>query len=218
VRVAVRPTGDLGRRAVHVLLADRAVEAVGVLGTQPSDTAGGRLQAAVSEEGWDVLVLDTDPESASARVPVVGSANPELWLLAALATTIAGRQESATLSAAWTEPGPPLTAGTRVRFPDPVGPLLASAAAPPPRAPPGDYMVAPGAPEPWIGLSVSADGHRPTGRVAVVEHAEFLRGVTLAAAAMAVVQTGGREATDFWRALIENARRRGIVVASPKGR
>ena len=43
LRVAVRPTSDVGRRAVHVLLADPSVEAVGVLGTQPSHTAGGRL-------------------------------------------------------------------------------------------------------------------------------------------------------------------------------
>ena len=85
----------------------------------------------------------------------------------------------------------------------------------PEEAPPGDYMLAPGAPEPWIGLSLSVNGEGSARRVAVVEHVEFLRGVTLAAAAMAVVETGAWGSPAFWRALIEGARRRGIVVASP---
>ena len=86
------------------------------------------------------------------------------------------RQESATLSAAWTEPGPPLPPAPGFASPIRLGPL-ASVARRRRRAPVGDYMVAPGAPEPWIGLSVSANGRR--GRpIAVVEHADFLRGVT----------------------------------------
>ena len=210
--MAVRPTSDVGRRAVHALLADPSVEAVGVLGTQPSHTAGGRLQPVVSEDGWDVLVLDTDSDSVS-PIPVVASTQPELWLLTALASAIAG--ERAVLTGAWTEPGSPLTSGTRVRFPDPVGALLAAPAERPERAPSGDYMLAPGAPEPWIGLSLWANGGGRVDRWAVVEHADFLRGITLAAAAMALVETGGWGKAEFWRALIEAARRRGIVVASP---
>ncbi|HEX2369781.1 MAG TPA: hypothetical protein VHM94_11175 [Acidimicrobiia bacterium] len=213
MRVAVRPTDDVGRRAVHVLLADRTVEAVGLLGTQPSHTAGGRLQPVDSAEGWDVLVLDADPNGEETTIPVIGSTKPELWLLAALASTV-GREQAATVSA-WTEPGSPLTAGTRVRFPDPVGPLLAVPAERPERALVGDYMRAPGAEEPWIGLSVTGNGGGLIDRVAVVEHADFLRGVTLAAAAMATVQTGGWKAPGFWRALIEIARRRGLVMAAP---
>ena len=85
MRVAVRPTSDVGRRVVHVLLADPSVDVVGVLGTQPSHTAGGRLQPAASEDGWDIVVLDTDPGSAPSRSRSIATATPELWLLAALA-------------------------------------------------------------------------------------------------------------------------------------
>ncbi len=50
---------------------------------------------------------------------------------------------------------------------------------------------------------------------AVVEHADFLRGITLAAAAMATVADRWMGSPGFWRALIEVARRRGLVVAAP---
>ncbi len=162
MRVAVRPTGDVGRRAVHVLLADPSVEVVGVLGTQPSHTAGGRLQAAASEDGWDILVLDTDPGLGSIPIPLIATATP--GVVASRCPGEDRRRDTASVSTgAWTEPGSPLTAGTRVRFPDPVGALLAGPIEKPEEAPPGDYMLAPGAPEPWIGLSLSVNGEGPAG-------------------------------------------------------
>ena len=235
MRVAVRPTGEKGRRAVHVLIADPRVEAVGLLGTRPSNSAGGRLVAvALIGDNWDVLVLDAavpDPEdlaqAVDAGIPVVlaGARPPDVTrgtfveeavprgaLLASLATLESERFDGR-LVAAWTESGQALGRGVRVVFPDPLGALTGKVAAPPPHAPRGTYLAAPGARLPWQGLAVTHADHR---RVGVADHAAFLEGLTLAAAALAFDSVPGPEHPGWAAALVRRAMEHGLVVASPE--
>jgi len=185
VKVAIHQSGPIGGRAASVLLAEGSLELLGLLDQdQGSDPRVVRVED-LSE--WDVLVSDTTTpativeRAVIANVPLVLSAEFDEPIpvplfagasLLAIARCLEYESDSDPTIVATTQEGTPLRKGDRVVFPPPIGPLRTS------RLPDGS-LIAPTNGE-WGGLIVKGK-HRSVG---VADHAEFLNGIALAAAAV----------------------------------
>lgn len=148
MRLALHPTGEAGRRAGLILLAEAELVALGLYGYDGPRISDRRTMTIGGLDGFDLLITD-DPEptpiaaiaaedgvhcvaagEVSAEVAGYYSAAGLTLLdgvgLAGLAATLAIHEaarveDSAEVTAAWTVPGKPLRRGIAVGFPAPVG-------------------------------------------------------------------------------------------------
>lgn len=148
MRVALHHTSDIGLRAGRILLAERDLQRLGVLGRRTNDPDP-RLRSIESVDGYDLVVTDDpEPESIVAQAAAAGI-HCVVWadgdgladhdgllkatllrganLSTGLALSLGAHEteilpEATTELVAWTEPGRALRSGVPISFPDPVGP------------------------------------------------------------------------------------------------
>jgi hypothetical protein len=214
MRIAFEATDKIGSRAVRVLLAERSVEAIGLIGRR-STSGDPRVSTITNLAGWDVVASD-DLEHLERRyrqasdhgipfvvptseavlssepdIPVVVGANPRFGLAAGLAAHECSRHDTPMEAVVgWTEPGRPLRRGDPLAFPQPVGNLWAEPGEVLwPGAPPAtQFLVAP-VEGPWMGLTARVTAATPEGvevrTLGVADDGAFLAGIALAAAVLA---------------------------------
>ena len=213
MRVALDASGPAGSRAARVLLAERAVDALGLIGRR-STTGDPRIHTVTNLAGWDVLVSDHSDQYvkryrqasdhgiplvvAGPRVrieeqpdiPLVVGANRSAGLAASLAAVdCARRGNPLEILVGWTETGQPLRRGAALAFPQPVGNRWAHEVGSVwPTAPPGvTYLAAPieGS---WAGVTAKVTTASEDGvevrTMGVADDALYLDGIALAAAAL----------------------------------
>jgi len=156
VKVALEQAGgEVALRAARIILAERNLAALGLIGEEPSGTDD-RVERVTDLADYDVVMTDApDPEElveaaleagvdcvvwadgddleskygedfAAAGLTLLTGAN----VASGLAPTLAVHEtaiggEVMEVSIAWTEPGTPLRRGEPIPFPDPVGPRWA---------------------------------------------------------------------------------------------
>lgn len=144
MRIAVHATGEVGKRAILILLNETGLTELGMVhGAGPADP---RVRPVESAEGFDVVVTDDrDPAVAAdlalraetslvtwgddvtvmtpaAHASVLTGASLAGGIAPALAIhEVARAREPLEQLLAWTEPGRPLRRGEAIPFPDPVG-------------------------------------------------------------------------------------------------
>jgi hypothetical protein len=214
MKIALEATGKTGSRAARVLLAERSVEAIGLIGRR-STSGDPRVSTITNLAGWDVVASD-DPEHIERRyqqasdhgipfvvptsmalaatdpdIPVVFGANRSSGLAACLAARECTRHETPMeVVVGWTEPGRPLRRGHPMVFPQPIGNLWAQDGGIIwPEAPPGTQFLAAPVEGPWTGLAVRVTAATPEGvevrTLGVADDSTFLAGIALAAAVLA---------------------------------
>ena len=240
MRIALHATGDVGRRAGLVLLAERDLAALGLYGHHGAATSDRRTIKISTLEGFDLLVTD-DPEptplaniafedglccvTSSDVAPEIAQRFDGSGLtllqganLRGLSTTLAAhesaRVEMVTSSvAAWTVPGSPLRRGIGVGFPEPVGARWGRDALG------GVEVPVSGA---WAGASATVsgivEGNPVELVVGVADHREHLEALALAAGALALstgaYATGVASPADRALDFLGGALRAGLGVAA----
>lgn len=211
MKIALEATGTIGSRAARVLLAERSVEAIGLIGRR-STSGDPRVSTITNLAGWDVLASD-DPERIERRyqqasdhgipfviptgetlisrdpdIPFIVGANHSSGLAACLAANECTRHDTPMeVSIGWTEPGSPLRRGHPLVFPQPIGNLWADEAKTLwPDAPSGTQFLAAPVESPWSGLVVKVTAATAEGvevrTLGVADDSNFLAGIALAAA------------------------------------
>lgn len=214
MKIALDATGKIGARAARVLLAERSVAALGLIGRR-STSGDTRVSTITNLAGWDVLASD-DTEQMERRyrqasdhgipfvvptdeglfphdpdIPVVAGANPRAGLAVSLASQECARHSSPMeVAVGWTEPGRPLRRGRPLVFPQPIGNLWAHEGRDVwPGAPTGTQFSAAPVEGPWAGLVVRVTAATSEGvevhTIGVADDATFLGGIALAAAVLA---------------------------------
>lgn len=214
MKIALDATGKIGSRAARVLLAERSVEALGLIGRR-STSGDPRVSTITNLAGWDVLASD-DPEQLDLRyrqasdhgiplvlpadevsvpsepdIPVVLGANERFGLAGALVADACARYGSPMeVVVGWTETGKPLRRGRPLMFPQPVGNLWARAGRNIwPEAPTGTLFLTAPFEGPWTGLvarvtAATSDGVEAR-TIGVADDSLYLAGIALATAALA---------------------------------
>jgi hypothetical protein len=147
VKIALEHEGDVGFRAGRILLGDRRVSTIGLIGLSPADTHQGRVEEAKDLTDYDLLVTDsTEPRlsieralaadiscvswvetdasefSPSGDTTLLIGANLASGIAPCLAShEVARAHEAQAVLVAWTEPGRPLRSGEPLAFPEPIG-------------------------------------------------------------------------------------------------
>ena len=239
MRIALDQSSEVGFRAGRILLGDRRVTVLGLLGRDPRDTEEPKLIRVDELAGFDALVTDAeDPLGAVTRaddegvdcvtwveidavdggngIAVLSGANLSNGIAPCLASHEVARAGAVDdIQYAWTEPGSPLSSGEGLAFPDPVGGRWG-------RRVNSTSFVAPVAGE-WAGamarvVSSGANG-RTTRIVGVSDLAPHLEALALAAGALATVggayPPGGlRQPSDAAEAFLAEALGLGLDVAA----
>jgi hypothetical protein len=218
VRIALDASGTAGSRAARVLLAERAVGALGLIGRR-STTRDPRIHTVTNLAGWDVLVSDHADQYAKRYrqasdhgiplvvagtqkrldeqpdIPLVVGANRSAGLAACLAAVdCARRGNPLEVVIGWTKTGQPLRRGAALAFPQPVGNRWAlEEESVWPDAPSGvTYLAAP-IEGPWAGVTAKVTTASKDGvevrTMGVADDAHYLDGIALGAAAL-VAGTG----------------------------
>jgi len=219
VRIAIHQSGPIGGRAASVLLAERHLDLLGLLDQDPGTDP--RVVRVEDLSEWDVLVSDTNRPAAildravAANIPLVLSAELDegvsipLFAGASLIAIARCLEHESDIDAAFiatTRPGTPLRKGTLVVFPPPIGPLKAL------RRPDG-LFVAPTDAD-WGGLIIHSDRRS----IGVADHAAFLAGIALAAAAIVMATSelpiGAVRVEDVAGPYLDAAERAGLEIAS----
>lgn len=213
MRIAIRASGEVGRRATLILLSEPGLDELGVIGEGTVTARSHRIRDAGDLGDYDVIVTDgADPgpdDAIDAGVPLVTweelprtdlpSESPTILsgasLSQAIAPSLASHEVAQTsevleLLVAWTFPGTRLRRGEAVPFPDPVGPLWATEVDNSPISGiPARRLAAPISGD-WAGASARVTGVIDDGVVqrvvGVADHASHLEGIALAAAAVCV--------------------------------
>ena len=214
MKIAFEATGRIGSRATRVLLAERSVEAIGLIGRR--STAGDpRVSTITNLAGWDVLATD-DVQHIERRyrqasdhgIPLVVSAGEALVSLDPDIPLVVGSNHGSGLAAClaahectrhetpmevvvgWTEPGRPLRDGHPIVFPQPIGNLWARDGENIwPEAPVGTLFLTAPVEGPWTGLVARVTAATPEGvevrTLGVADDDTYLAGIALAAAVLA---------------------------------
>lgn len=142
MKIALHPTSEVGIKAGRLLLGERDLDTIGVIGRPVADRDP-RVSSINGLSGFDVFVTDDpdlslvddaiaagvptvtwvdgeDADLSGIAVPVMTGANLASGIARALGAREAGERSIPALIA-WTEPGKPLRSGEPVTFPDPVG-------------------------------------------------------------------------------------------------
>lgn len=213
MRIALEATGKAGSRAARVLLAERSVEAVGLIGRR-SVSPDPRVTTITNLAGWDVVASDASDNLAlryrqasdhglplvvpdgvldpgtEPDIPLILGADPRYGLAASLAAHECARHDNPLEAVVgWTEPGQPLRKGSPLAFPKPIGNVWAEAAPNVwPAAPPVARFLQAPVDGPWTGLMVRVTAATPEGvetrTLGVADHRDFLEGIALAAAVL----------------------------------
>ena len=213
MKIALEATTKIGSRAARVLLAERSVEAIGLIGRR-STSGDPRVSTITNLAGWDVVVSD-DPEHTERRylqasdhgipfvvpggeavvphpdIPFVVGANPSFGLAASVAANECSHNDTPLEAlVGWTEPGHRLRRGDPLAFPKPIGNLWAHAGANVwPQAPHAVQFLAAPVEGTWAGLTVRVTAATPEGvevrTLGVADDGAFLEGIALAAAVLA---------------------------------
>lgn len=207
MRVLAHATGEVGQRTANVLLAEAALDYIGVwkaAGTRSTPRSGPAAQV----EGFDIAYsdsLDPHPElvarcavagipivlwadgagiaPGAAAAPVITGANVGSALTAALlAHPLARPSDDESVLVAWTEPGKPHRRGERIVFPDPVGVSRAR------RRSPGRYVAR--RTDDWAGAVVRVGPEDAPRVVGVADHAAHLEALVLAATVLLAAEGG----------------------------
>lgn len=235
MRIALHPSSEVGIKAGRLLLGERDLESIGVVGRPVSDPDP-RVVAVDSPSGFDVFVTD-DPDlsmvedAIAAAVPVVTwvdaeeldvdqAAVPVLTganLAAGIARALGVREStggSAETLVAWTEPGSPLRSGEPVTFPDPVGARWGRLRR---RSGSTSEVVVPLSDE-WAGVVVRVSEDGITRILGIADLATHLEALALAAGAVTLAAGGlppGRvRAGDVADRYVMAALRAGLDIAS----
>lgn len=204
MRFALDIDSEVGQRAARIVLGDPRCDKLVLLNkgwlpdddrvTQSRDIAGidvlisdgttplTNLIGRVSVAGVPLVVWKETAKSdfGPATVPIIVGANVGFTLAEALLTHPSSQpNESDSVQVAWTEPGKPLTRGTPIAFPEPVGMVWTSERRP-------RRFVAYRDDE-WAGATTMVDG--PSGQriVGVSDHGAHLEALTLTAVAFAAI-------------------------------
>jgi hypothetical protein len=213
VRIALEAAGKIGSRAARVLLAERSVEAIGLIGRR-STSPDPRVTTITNLAGWDVVASDATDHltrryrqasdhgiplvvpnsqvdlSAEPDIPFVLGANPSFGVAASIAAHECARHDNPLEAmVGWTETGSPLRRGLPVTFPQPIGNVWAEATQNIwPAAPPVTQFLKAPVEGPWIGLAVRVTAATPDGvetrTLGVADDRVFLGAIALAAAAL----------------------------------
>ena len=211
MRVALEATGKIGSRAARVLLAERSVEAVGLIGRRAT-SPDPRVTTITNLAGWDVVASDaTDhlarryrqasdhgiplvvPDShieigTEPDIPFVVGANPIFGVAGSMAAHECDRHHNPLEAlVGWTEPGTPLRKGLALTFPEPIGNVWAEATQNIwPAAPPVTRFLEAPVDGPWTGVAVRVTAATSEGvetrTLGVTDDQAFLRGIAFAAA------------------------------------
>lgn len=213
MRVAIRATGEVGRRAALILIGEAGLSELGVIGDGTVTVRNHQIRDADDLANYDVIVTDEpepDPDEVLdidtplvtwEQIPTIDLPSESSTLLSgtslghAIAPSLASHEVAQTseileLVVAWTIPGTPQRRGEAVPFPDPVGPLWATEVDDSPVAGiPARRLVAPISGD-WAGASARVTGVIDDGVVqrvvGVADLASHLEGIALAAAAVTV--------------------------------
>lgn len=239
MRIAVNSTGEVGKRAALVLLAERDLTALGVYGEGP---AGERRMMRITDlSGFDLLVTDDPTPGAIARIALedgvdcvlavdeiagdvadgFAAAGRRLLLganLRGIATALAAHESArvagpAEVSAAWTVPGSALRRGVAVGFPEPVGARWGT---------PTEGGIAVPLGGSWAAAAATVtgvvEGRRVERLVGVADVADHLSALALAAGALVVARgaapTGPSGPADVAEPLLAAALSCGMGVAA----
>ena len=146
MKIALDHTGEVGFRTGRVLLGDKRVRRIGLVGRAPSRRHQGRVEKAGELADYDLLVTDATSPGAHIRDAIAAGVHCVVWvepdgeeadtggvtvltganLASGIAPCLASHEvamahESPSVVVAWTEPGTPLRSGEPLAFPDPVG-------------------------------------------------------------------------------------------------
>lgn len=216
MRLALYQSGEVSTRAGRILLAERGLTALGLVGKEPAEPDP-RVEAAEVLATYDALITD-DPEphdqivdALAARISCVvwqdavgagaeyGDAFAEAGLrlltgcnlgsgLAPVLTAheVAGIGTALDVTTAWTEPGSPKRRGEAIPFPEPVGPRWAE----PRSSDYADRAFVAGVSGPWAAamarVTSASEGGVVTRIVGVADLAVHLEALALATGAMTV--------------------------------
>ncbi|MGZ5383109.1 MAG: hypothetical protein ACXW15_13030 [Acidimicrobiia bacterium] len=214
MKIALEATTKVGSRAARVLLAERSVEAIGLIGRR-STSGDPRVSTITNLAGWDVVATD-DSEHMELRyrqasdhgiplvvptgrsvavphpdIPFVLDANPSFGLAACLAASECSRNDTPMEAVVgWTTPGRRLRRGHALSFPQPIGNLWANEGEDVwPEAPQATQFLAAPVEGPWTGLAVRVTTATQEGvevrTLGVTDETAFLDGIALAAAVLA---------------------------------
>ena len=235
MKVLVDATGEVGQRTANILLAERAVEYIGVW-RSPATKRTARTGAASDVDGFDIVVSDSlqaRPDliarSSVAGVPIVlWSDDAGVAPGPAVAPIVLGANVGSALTAAllahptaspgpdepvlvaWTEPGKPHRRGETIAFPDPVGESRAK------RRSPGRYVAT--RQDDWAGAVVRVGPDDAPRVVGVADHAAHLEALVLAATVLMTAdgafEPGVHQAASAGEQLLNALRRVELDVAS----
>lgn len=201
MRIALHPTSEVGIKAGRLLLGERDLDVIGIIGRPVADR-GPRVSSINGMSGFDVFVTD-DPDLelvddaiavgipvvtwvdgdradlGNAAVPVMTGANLASGIARALGAREAERGAIRTVIA-WTEPGSPLRSGEPVTFPDPVGARWGRVRL---RNGITTEVVVPVGDE-WAGVVIRVTEDRATRILGIADLASHLEALSLAAGAV----------------------------------
>ncbi len=214
MRIALDATGDIGSRAAKVLLGERHLTALGLVGRRVA-SHDRRVRTIRDLDGWDVYVSDDldgmrrqaaragrariplvvygdDPDALGEplEIPILIGANSR-GLAAVLAAHECARHDNPLeVVVGWTEPKRPHRRGHPLTFPQPVGNAWGHDG--PviwPDAPAGTRFLSAGIETAWMGLMAKVTAATPDGvearTLGVADDAAYLAGIALAAGALA---------------------------------
>lgn len=214
MKIALDATGRIGSRAARVLLAERSVQALGLIGRR-STSGDPRVSTIKNLAGWDLLASDDvdrversyrqasdhgiplvalageTPALQDPDIPVIVGADHRSGLAVCLAAHECARHDvPIEVVVGWTEPGRALRRGRPLVFPQPIGGLWARQGRDIwSEAPSGTQFLAAPVEGPWTGLVVRVTAATSEGvevrTLGVTEDSAYLGGIALASAALA---------------------------------
>jgi hypothetical protein len=116
---------EVGRRAARILLGERELTRLGLIGAKPSGEDP-RVQPVSDLADYDVVVTDAPDPLDLVEAALEAAVSCVVWRDGAEPHEIALGGVVMDTSIAWTEPGTPLRRGEAISFPDPVGPRWAT--------------------------------------------------------------------------------------------
>ena len=243
MNIALDHTSDVGFRTGQILLGDRRVSRIGLVGRTPSGSHQGRVEEAGDLADYDLVITDaakplemieraikantscvlwieadTSGYSPPAGTTLLTGANLASGIAPCLAShEVARAHEAVSVVVAWTEPGTALRTGEPLAFPDPVGGRWGRLHQH------GDdtSFVAPIAGD-WAGavakVTTNTNGSAVTRLVGVADLAPHVEALALAAGALAVgigaFEDGVTTASDAAAPYLAEALEAGLDVAA----